>query len=133
MRLPVWVVVWTLAGCASFTHITSEPPGARVRSLRSGAEIGETPCDYWDSATNGNTEGFSIELQGYKPKTLQIRRDQINGGRVAGFLIPGIVVWPLLIGLIWSTDYRDSYGVRLEPAPGAGQADRPQGANGMIR
>lgn len=114
------VLAVVLGGCVSQTMISSRPSGALVRSLRSGAEIcDKTPCAYEDSATNGNTEGFAVELDGYRPKTIQIRRDQINGGRVAGFLIPGVILWPVLIGLLWSSDYRPDYAVTLEPISGA--------------
>lgn len=95
--------------------IMSNPAGATVRSLRSGAEICQTPCPYEDTETNGHVEGFAIELPGYKSKTIQIKRDQMNGGRLVGFLVPGILLWPFLLGGMWVTDYRPQYGVTLQP------------------
>jgi hypothetical protein len=103
-------------GCASTTVIRSEPLGARVRS-RSGETLGKTPYEHTDSAMVNHAESFSIELEGYEPGYVTIKRDQWNGLRTAGSIIGGLFILPVLGGLLWATDYKEVYNVTLQELP----------------
>jgi hypothetical protein len=117
------VVITT--GCASTTVIRSDPSGATVRS-RSGELLGKTPYEHSDSATVNHTESFVLELEGYEPEYVTIKRDQWNGVRTAGGVIGGLFVFPVFATLLWATDYKEAYSVELREAPEQQQDERVQ-------
>lgn len=104
------VVITT--GCASTTVIRSDPSGATVRT-RSGEVLGRTPYEHSDSAMVNHTESFVIDLEGYEPEYVTIKRDQWNGMRTAGGVIGGLFIFPIFATLLWATDYKESYNVEL--------------------
>ncbi|WP_246356676.1 hypothetical protein [Pyxidicoccus fallax] len=109
-------VVLLSTGCASSTVIRSSPSGALVRS-HSGEVLGRTPYEYRDSATVNHTESFTLELEGYAPEYVTIRRDQWNGARTAGGIVGGLFVFPVFATLFWAADYREAYHVELNSLP----------------
>jgi hypothetical protein len=123
------------SGCASTTVIRSSPMGAAVRG-RSGELLGRTPYEHTDASMNGTTVSFTVEAEGYAPEYVTIRRDQSNGGRVAGSILAGILMPPLgFLPLLWSSDYREGYHVELRelPAPPVVEAPAPAPAAPAVR
>ncbi|ATB27770.1 PEGA domain-containing protein [Melittangium boletus] len=121
MSVPLLLVLTT--GCASTTVIRSDPSGARVKS-RSGELLGRTPYEHSDSATVNHTESFVLELEGYAPEYVTIRRDQWNSVRTAGGIVGGLFVFPVFATLFWAADYKPLYSVELreEVEPVRGEA-----------
>ena len=115
MMSALLLVVLT-TGCASTTMIRSDPSGATVRS-RSGELLGKTPYEHSDSATVNHTESFVLELEGFEPEYVTIKRDQWNGVRTAGGVIGGLIIFPVFATLLWATDYKEAYHVELREAP----------------
>lgn len=110
-------------GCASTTVIRSHPSGAKVRN-QSGQVVGKTPYRHEDTAMVNHTEVFTIEKDGYEEEQVVIRRDELNAGRAVGFGLGGFFVWPLWIGLLWTTDYAPAYTTQLEPKADGGEEVR---------
>ncbi|AEI68743.1 hypothetical protein [Corallococcus macrosporus] len=110
------LVVLLSTGCASSTVIRSSPSGAKVRA-RSGEVLGRTPYEYSDSATINNTESFTVEMDGYEPEYVTIKRDQWSGARTAGGIIGGLFILPVFATLFWAADYKESYNVELTAMP----------------
>jgi hypothetical protein len=121
---PALLLTVLSTGCASTAVIRSEPLGALVRS-RSGEPLGKTPYEHTDSAMVNHTEGFSIELEGYEPEYVTIKRDQWNGLRTAGSIIGGLLFFPALGGLFWAADYKEVYHVPLREVP-EGEEEQPE-------
>jgi hypothetical protein len=109
------LLVVLTTGCASTTVIRSDPSGATVRS-RSGELLGRTPYEHSDSAMVNHAESFVVELEGYEPEYVTIKRDQWNGLRTAGGVIGGLVAFPVFATLLWAADYKESYSVELREA-----------------
>ncbi|HZH79490.1 MAG TPA: PEGA domain-containing protein [Archangium sp.] len=116
LMIPALFLVLLSTGCASTTVIRSDPSGATVKS-RSGEVLGRTPYEHSDSATVNHTESFVLELEGYKPQYVTIKRDQWNGARTAGGVIGGLLFFPAFGTLLWATDYKEAYHVELQEAP----------------
>lgn len=114
--LSVLLLVVLSTGCASTTVIRSDPSGARVKS-RAGELLGRTPYEYSDSATANHRESFVLELEGYSPEYITIRKDQWDGARTAGGIIGGLIFFPVFATLFWAADYKDGYTVELRPLP----------------
>lgn len=108
------VVVST--GCASTAVIRSDPSGATVRS-RSGELLGKTPYEHSDSAMVNHTESFVVEMEGFKPEYVTIKRDQWSGVRTAGGVIGGLLFFPVFATLLWAADYKEAYNVELNEEP----------------
>jgi hypothetical protein len=122
----VLLLVVLSTGCASTAVIRSDPSGATVRS-RSGEVLGKTPYEHSDSAMVNHTESFVVEMEGYQPEYVTIRRDQWNGVRTAGGVIGGLLLFPVFATLLWAADYKEAYNVELseEPAQQRDEAVQP--------
>lgn len=101
-------------GCASSTVIRSHPPGATVRS-QTGAVLGKTPYVHSDTQIAGHTERLVVEMAGYEDRQIAVSRDDWNTGRLLGFGIAGLFLWPVWAGLLWAQDYPPEYVVELDP------------------
>jgi hypothetical protein len=114
-KLSALLLVVLTTGCASTTVIRSNPSGATVSS-RSGEVLGRTPYEHSDSAMVNHSESFVVELEGYEPGYVTIKRDQWNVMRTAGGVIGGLVVFPVFAALLWAADYKEAYAVELQEA-----------------
>ena len=68
-----------------------------------------------------HAESFVVELEGYEPEYVTIKRDQWNGLRTAGGVIGGLFVFPVFATLLWAADYKEAYTV--EPREASEQED----------
>lgn len=121
---PLIVVFALVTGCASTTVIRSEPSGAAVKD-RHGRVVGKTPYVYSDTEMVNHTERFTVEMPGYERQEVVARRDRANVGNIIAFGVPGIIIWPLLPGLLWSWEYEDQYSVQLERTRHSGRSRAP--------
>lgn len=119
------VLVALNTGCASTTVIRSNPSGAIVRNIR-GEKVGKTPYAFSGGGMINSTEQFTLEKPGYEPSNVTIRRDQVNGWAMAGWIGAGAtltVMWWNIIPLglavpaLWAADFAPSYEVDLDPVP----------------
>lgn len=121
---PLTLLIALSTGCASTTVIRSEPSGAVVKD-RLGRVVGKTPYVYSDTEMVNHTERFTVEMPGYERQEVVARRDRANVGNIIAFGVPGLIIWPLLPGLLWSWDYADQYSVQLERSARSGRASAP--------
>ncbi|MFE8596676.1 peptidase associated/transthyretin-like domain-containing protein [Archangium violaceum] len=114
-KMSALLLIVLTTGCASTTMIRSDPSGATVRT-RSGEVLGRTPYEHSDSAMVNHAESFVVDLEGYEPEYVTIKRDQWNGLRTAGGVIGGLFVFPVFATLLWAADYKEAYTVELREA-----------------
>lgn len=92
-NLMIVLSVFILFGCASTTVIRTIPNGAKVKE---GDELkGITPYEYWDRAISGVTTTFTLQKEGYKDKTITIKK---NVFYIHRFFFPPILAWPWIFG-----------------------------------
>ncbi len=130
------VLVALNTGCASTTVIRSNPSGAIVRNIR-GEKIGKTPYTFSGGGMINSSERFTLEKPGYEPTDVTIRRDQVNGWAMAGWIGAGatltlfsgnLLPLGLLVPAIWAADFAPTYEVDLDPVPQP--AEEPQATAG---
>lgn len=114
---PVLALLILSSACASQTVIRSNPSGASVKN-QYGQVLGKTPYVHEDTEVWNHREHFTLELEGYKPTQLSIKRDDANAGRMIGFGLGGFFFPPIWAGLLWAADYNPAYRIELEPASG---------------
>lgn len=113
-RIVSVVALLTFAsGCASTTVLKSNPSGATVKSA-AGQVLGTTPYKHEDTNHMMEEQKFTLEMEGYAPKPVTLKRDQWNMGRTVGFGLGGILLFPLWAGILWSQDYQPEYVIELD-------------------
>lgn len=102
----VLVVAVFVSGCASSTLINTSPTGAKV--YIDGQLLGTSPVSHSDTAVSGSTKAVLLKKEGYKDKTILIRKEDVKIGPIIGGLL-------VLFPFIWTLGYPDSYTFELEP------------------
>lgn len=115
LRLIGVVLLSVTVGCASTTQIRSVPSGATVKSIEGGT-LGVTPLFYSDTNIVNQPKQLTLELAGYEPTPLIIKRDQWDPGRLVLFVVGGLFLFVPYVGLLWSADYSPAYEVQLKPS-----------------
>ena len=97
-----------LASCASSTHITSEPVGAKV--YVDGIQVGVTPYRYSDSKISGAITVIELQKEGFEKLRVHLKRNERiqPGPAVGGFV--ALVPW------IWIMGYDAKHHYILEPS-----------------
>jgi len=94
-----------LLSCASSTYIKTLPEGAKIKE----GDIlkGVTPYLHWDRGIGTGGRTFTLQMEGYKDKTIIIERREFKAQRI--ILLP-VLAWPWIFG------YPDEYFFELEKA-----------------
>lgn len=104
--ISVIIVVAFVSGCASSTIIKTAPDDAKV--YIDGNLVGTSPASYSDTAVSGTTKAVMLKKEGYKDKTVLIRKEEPQVGPIIGGMF-------FLFPFIWTLGYPDSYTFELEP------------------
>ncbi len=133
------VLVVLNTGCASTTVIRSNPSGAIVRNIR-GEKVGKTPYTFSGGGMINSSERFTLEKPGFEATDVTIRRDQVNGWAMGGWIGGGVLLaglsvnlFPLALAIpaLWAADFAPTYEIDLEPVPQpAGDAQTATGELG---
>ena len=92
-----------LVNCASTTYIKTLPEGAKVKD---GTVLkGVTPYFHWDRNISYIDKTFTLQMEGYKDKTINIKKNKLVYQRI--IFLP-ILSWP------WLFEYPDKYFFELE-------------------
>jgi hypothetical protein len=92
-----------LLSCASTTYIKTSPEGAKVKD---GTVLkGVTPYFHWDRGISYTGKTFTLEMEGYKDKTIKIKKSKFVYHRI--IFLP-ILSWP------WLFEYPEEYFFELE-------------------
>jgi hypothetical protein len=92
-----------LLSCSSVTYIKTIPDGAKIKEEN---ELkGVTPYFHWDRGMGISGRTFTLQLEGYKDKTVSIEKSRFVIHRI--FFLP-ILSWP------WLFEYPDEYYFELE-------------------
>jgi hypothetical protein len=103
------VILTLLASCSSVTVLTSAPEGARV--YVQDQPVGYTPYTYTDTKIVGTATPIRLELEGYKPlTTVLVRNEEIDIAPIIGGFC---FAWPLWL---WSMKYQPMHLYELVPA-----------------
>lgn len=111
MKKILWLLplIFVLS-CSSATYIKTLPSGAKV--YESDALMGVTPYMHWDidSGDPGNPDypgrTFTLKKDGYKDKTITIKRNILN--------VPRLFFPAPIFSLPWAYDYPYEYYFELE-------------------
>jgi hypothetical protein len=95
-----YVLCALLLGCASVTTINTLPQGAVVR--QNGLIRGVTPYEFWDKEMSFFQQDFTLELEGYKPMTITLKKDVFYVHRL---FTPPVISWLWLYGYEHSNFY----------------------------
>jgi hypothetical protein len=92
-----------LFGCSSTTYIKTMPSGAKV--YEGDALKGFTPYMHWDREAGETSRTLRLHKEGYKDKTITIKKTDFN---------PLRLVAPPILALPWIYDYPSEYVFELE-------------------
>ena len=105
--------VSVLGGCTHTAIISTTPPGAQVKI--DGLDVGSTDLNYIENTGWKKVYMVEISKPGYRTKQVQLSQTEWNSGELAAWIIPGLFVWPMLIGIGKTRQLKDNYHFELEP------------------
>lgn len=113
--LALLVSVAMLACGGGRVLLRAQPPEARIRV--NGIDVGRGEGWLEDKGSTGKTYRVEISAPGYETRVTSLRQEA-SGGCVAGWVIPGIFLWPFLLGLMqcWELP-EESYAFELDRSP----------------
>jgi hypothetical protein len=92
-----------LAGCTSSSVLMTVDEGARV--YKGDKFIGVTPYEFWDRDISGTETQFTLKKEGYKERTVTVKKDVLYIHRLFA---------PPIFALPWLFGYEVSYYYELE-------------------
>jgi len=92
-----------LLSCSSGTYIRTLPEGAKIKE--GDVVKGTTPYFHWDRDMGTSGRKFTLQMEGYKDKTISIEKNEFVIHRI--FFLP-ILSWP------WLYEYPERYFFELE-------------------
>jgi hypothetical protein len=118
------VVTFTLAvstlaatGCATTTKIVSEPPGATVTNLDTKKPVGKTPLTYESKMWMWEAEHLEVKAPNRKPKSVEIKRSEIDGLPLAGGVCATLICCPVGIPLVLAGGWKLPETVKVDLGP----------------